>query len=148
MIAVGILIAGAVGATILRSGGNGPRPVSEGLAFFTIDDGKTWFADSSSNPSPFEKDGKPAYRVQVWRCNGGDPFVSHLARTGVNPQPKPMPRLAQGRTPPPMSGGALEVKRPGTGDTGWVRADSAQGEEITRPRGPDGTTNGLESVEP
>lgn len=147
LIAGGVAVAAVLVMALLRTGG-GPRPVTEGMAYFTIDDGKTWFADRSTNPSPFEKDGKQAYRVQVWRVNGGEPFVSHLSRTGRLPQAINIPHNGQGRTPPPMSGGVLEVKRPGTGDDGWVRADSREGEEITRPRGPDGSTEGLESVEP
>lgn len=39
-------------------------------AFFTIDDGKTWFVDSSSRIPPFEKDGKTAYRCSVYECDG------------------------------------------------------------------------------
>jgi hypothetical protein len=132
---------------------SGPRPVGEGLAYFSNDDGKTWFADAASKPSPFDKDGRPAYRVYVWRCSGGKPFVSHLQRALTNTVPTddtggrgaPAPTAAR-RTPPPLAGAIVEVKRPG--DAGWVLATSVEGDAIAQPRCPDGSTVGLEPVEP
>src|SRR4051812_30098576 len=134
----------------------GPRPVGEGMAYFSTDDGKTWFADLASKPSPFQKDGKRAFRVYVWRCRGGAPFVSHLQRaasaaevpaddTGGRGAPA---SAAARRTPPPLMGAIVEVKRPGTGDVGWTSATTAEGESIIQPHCPDGTTAGLERVEP
>ncbi len=150
----GVLVIGGLIAAVLSAGASGgPRPVGEGKAYFSVDDGKSWFAAPASNPSPFLKDGKPAYRVLVWRTGRGDPFVSHLYRSSsaaVAPQADPVrssPTAAH-RTPPALSGSAIEVKRPGTGEKGWVRADSVEGEAIAKPHGPDGTTNALEAVEP
>ena len=48
-------------------------------AFFTVDDGKTWFVDSSSNIPPYQKDGKTAYRCSVYDCNGRQ-FVLEMQR--------------------------------------------------------------------
>jgi hypothetical protein len=150
MAATALIVAGAIAVAVLSSGGRGPRPVGQGRAYFTIDDGKTWFADSASNPSPFTKDGKPAYRVFIWRCGTSAPFASHLYRSGGGPSAggaaKPAPAFAAGRTPQPMSGSATEVKRPGAAS--WVTANTVEGETVARPLCPDGSTNGLEAVEP
>lgn len=145
-----LAVVGAVAVAVLGSAGRGPRPVGEGRAFFTIDDGKTWFADSATNPSPFTKDGKTAYRVLVWRCGSSAPFASHLYRSGELQSPgdtrRPAPALSIGRTQQPMSGSSVQVKRPGSST--WVAANTVEGESITRPQCPDGSTNGLEAVEP
>lgn len=130
-----------------------PRPVSEGRVYFSTDDGQTWFEDSVQNPSPFDKDGEQAYRVFVWKQGDGKPFVSHMMRSGnasgpTLPGSARSPSVVDRRPLPPPSSGGVEVKRPGTGDKGWVRANSREGEEIMRPKGPDGTTNGLEPIEP
>jgi hypothetical protein len=150
MAAAALTVAGALAVAVLSSSSGGPRPVGEGRAYFTIDDGKTWFADSASNPSPFTKAGKPAYRVFIWRCGTSTPFASHLYRSGGGPSTggtaRPTPAVAAGRTPQPMSGSATEVKRPGA--AAWVIANTVEGETIARPQCPDGSTNGLEAVEP
>ena len=50
------------------SGGPGSGGVITTKAFYTTDDGKTFFVDSSSNIPPYQKDGKTAFRAQV--CGG------------------------------------------------------------------------------
>jgi len=47
-------------------------------AFFTTDDGKTWFAAEVTNIPPFDRDGKQACGAIVIRCGSGEPFVHHL----------------------------------------------------------------------
>lgn len=152
-IGASLLVVGGLITAYLSAGQNGgPRPVSEGMAFFSTDDGKTWFADSISMPSPYKKDGKVAYRVFVWRVNDGEPFVSHLFRTSAVPaenvDTSRAPQMDRKARPSLSAAGGMEVKKPGTPDTAWVRAESPEGEAIAKPRGPDGTTNGLEMVEP
>lgn len=147
----GVIVVVGLAAVVLNAGGSGPRPVSESRAYFSVDDGKTWFADAASNPSPFNKDGKTAYRVFVWRCGTSAPFVSHLFRnagSSIGGDRSKAASNADERTPPAMSGASIEVKRPGTGDRGWVRVDSAEGAAIVRPQSPDGNTKDLEAVEP
>src|SRR5213083_2596184 len=48
-------------------------------AFFTVDDGKTWFIDEATQLAPFQRDGKEAVRAYVIECNGKR-FVNHLER--------------------------------------------------------------------
>jgi hypothetical protein len=49
-------------------------------AFFSDDDGKTWFADDIGKFPPFNHNGKPAYRAGVFRCGSGELFVAYLER--------------------------------------------------------------------
>ena len=53
--------------------------VTSKKAFFTIDDGKTWFVDDASKIAPFQHDGKQALRAYVFECNG-QRFVNHVER--------------------------------------------------------------------
>ena len=46
-----IVVSAAFGVMHARQP-SGPRPVSEGLVYYTTDDGKTWFPDSITKPSP------------------------------------------------------------------------------------------------
>src|SRR5690242_15812342 len=45
-------------------------------AYFSIDDGKTWFVDDGKKIPPFQKGGKDAVRAYVYRCPDGTKFVS------------------------------------------------------------------------
>src|SRR5262245_16299218 len=75
-----VALAGAVGFYFFRSAGQSGSGGKQ-TDYFTIDDGKTWFPDDGNKLSPFMKDGKPAYRVYVWTCDGGKTkFVSNLER--------------------------------------------------------------------
>ena len=93
-------------------------------AFFTVDDGKTWFVDDASRLAPFDHDGQPAVRAYVCECDGKR-FVNHLERyTEAGKRAMTQVREAAKKGPPP---GALvaaaqqrgrEVKRPG--ESKWV----------------------------
>jgi hypothetical protein len=48
-------------------------------AFFSVDDGKTWFIDEATRLAPFEHDGKEAVRAYLVEC-GGKRAVNHLER--------------------------------------------------------------------
>ena len=77
-----LLLIGGIGVLIWFETRPQPRdnPVDEPRrAFYTVDDGKSWFADDAEKLPPFEHDGKPAVRVHLFRCDGGTtPFVGYL----------------------------------------------------------------------
>src|SRR5438093_6857424 len=87
-IAVSVLLIAAVFSFLaLRARGEREAGASAGgpKAWYTIDDGRTWFADAANKVVPFEHQGKQAYRCYVWTCDGGKTkFVSHLER--LSPQ--------------------------------------------------------------
>lgn len=74
-----IVVVGIVAICIIviifeLSGSRGAMPTK---AYYTIDDGKTWFADSSSKLSPFDYKGKQAVRCFVFKGKNGK-FVGLL----------------------------------------------------------------------
>jgi len=115
-------------------------------AWYTADDGRTWFAGPGNKVVPFEHEGKQAYRCYVWTFDGGKTkFVSHLERLkpAVRARYGPQAEVEPWHLPP----GAEEVKPPLTGDTGWIPEDSPQAAQLMIPTSPDGKGN-LEAVVP
>jgi hypothetical protein len=123
-------------------------PAMPTKAFFTTDDGATWFADDIDKVPPFDKDGKMAVRAHVFRCGHGKTFVDHLER--YTPQAKRLLEQAgaENRTPdadPELAAAVMnyQVKRPGGQE--WVPInDVARSMQITTVRCPEGT----QEVEP
>jgi hypothetical protein len=118
-------------------------------AYFTVDDGKTWFPANADKIPPFEKDGKEAVLAHVYRCRDGTKFVNYIERF------KPDAKLAlekarapdpTGKTRPDQSAvqaayvSGREVKRPG--DPKWVNAaDYREAAKITAIKGPNGAAD-------
>ena len=105
-------------------GGTGLGGVSD-KAFFSTDDGKTFFVDSATNIPPYMKDGKMAVRAQVFTCDDGKTkFVGYLEMYG--PQEKAMlEQMAKGGNKggaPAYAGygGQAMVKAPGAPPTMWI----------------------------
>lgn len=123
--------------------------------FFTIDDGKTWFADDASKLPPFEKDGKQAVRAHVFRSANGEEFVNHLER--FKPDAKKALEQASvfdpNRKGPPKNLAVIqsayttgrEVKRPG--DAKWIGTGSIRDAEVIAVKSPDGSVDAI-PVEP
>jgi hypothetical protein len=49
-------------------------------AFFTDDEGLTYFEDDSDKIVPYERNGKTVYRAWVYRCGSDKPFVGVIGR--------------------------------------------------------------------
>lgn len=128
----------------LRAGSGGSDQ-----AFFTVDDGETWFADDISKLPPFQRDGKEAVRAYVFEC-GGKKFVNHLERLTPEAR-KLMEATAEAQKagkpppPPPASAGRTvmwgqEFKKPGEKE--WVPgANLAKVGPVLQPKCPDGGGN-------
>jgi hypothetical protein len=139
-----IVVAVAVAWALWRSDRADQATVGRpGQAYFSNDDGKTWFpADASSLP-PFEKDGKQALRAYVFKGADGKPFVSCLARYA--PQTRKELQANYAREPErrnPMviaqlELDGLEVKPPG--QDLWLRRPDPRAADLLTPRLPDGT---------
>lgn len=67
------------------------KPDAQGAptkAYYTIDDGQSWFADRLDRPTPFEHDGKEAVKAYVYTCDGGrSQFVAYLEKMPAGPKP-------------------------------------------------------------
>lgn len=105
-------------------------------AYYTVDDGKTLFADKIGRQGPFDHEGKQAVLAYVYSCDGGDTrFVAYLERytdeyiqkMASTPATRP-----SGFGPPPGYGAeeiqARMVKKPG--DAEWTMWASEKGQKI------------------
>lgn len=99
-----------------------PHRIDSSLAnsrFFSDDDGRTWFIDSSERIPPFDHNGKTAYGAEVFRCADGNFFVAYLEKfsdkqkADIEAQLAAHPDYLNGLLQSPM-----EIKKPG--DSKWL----------------------------
>jgi hypothetical protein len=122
-------------------------------AFYSDDDGKSWFVEETTELPPIDHGGKVAVRVEVFRCNGGEPFVGYLERYSDAAKARITAGAAKNGNPaaPAIIDEPMEVKRPG--EVKWVEANVSKpsyGEylRIITPTGPDGQTGSVVPVTP
>ena len=138
-VGAGALICIAILFIVIESRGVNTGPLSK--VFYTTDDGKTWFTGDSGKLFPFDHDGQPAYRVDVYKTSDGKEFVGYierytdsakaqLAQLMAQPQPDQM-KIAS------VTNDGLEIKRPGASK--WYRLNSPEGTEIMATPSPDGS---------
>jgi len=111
-------------------------------AFFTIDDGQTWFVDDAIKLAPFQRDGKEAVRAYVFECNGTR-FVNHLERFTPDGRKAAETAIgAKGTEQAASVAGQLrlsgaEIKKPGAKQ--WTAlSDMTKAGPILRPKCPNG----------
>jgi hypothetical protein len=119
-----------------------------GRAFFTDDDGTTWFKDDARKVPPFDRNGKQAVRCFIYKCGeNGTPWVSHLMRY----TPEGTARLKTNTLDPGVTetGPALvEVKEPNSGERGWVSENDPRAIRIQELVCPDGARKNIIAVDP
>jgi hypothetical protein len=127
------LILIAIPIMIWASGDGVPGRATK--AYYSTDDGKSYFADDIDKIYPFDHGGKPAYRAYVYDCGDGKAFVAYLARYSDGAIKK-LAELEKAKSDPDAAGqiaqlksNAIEVKKPG--DTNWVGLFSAAGGAIS-----------------
>jgi hypothetical protein len=118
-------------------------------AYFSDDDGKTWFIDDAANVPPFAHNGKTAYRALLYRCPEGKPFVQRLESFTDEAKSKIEADIAAGK--PPLTAEyrylahGMMIKRPGK--TEWVELKEGDPEsqikwgEVMSATCPDGLPN-------
>lgn len=164
-VTVGVIVLALIFIIWQLVGGNS-RGTIPTQAFFTIDDGKTWFADDINKLPPFDHEGKQAVRAIIFKCKGGKPFVGHLERytpeakaqiEKMRESMKNMSKDGKGGPmmppPGPMMGditfSGMEVKAAGAPDNTWVKmADFQKAQEITKIKCPDGDSSEIQPVVP
>ncbi|HVT88993.1 MAG TPA: hypothetical protein VHD56_09085 [Tepidisphaeraceae bacterium] len=142
-----------IGWSLLSGGKNtGPAVLQ---AYYTIDDGKNYFpdADFPNKISPFTKEGKPAYKVFVWTCDGGKTkIVSGLQRFVPVAQAKLQEAIAKKDDEMiaqiENDARAYEYKAPNTGDDpkNWIKGTDTKTAKLIEPNCPNGGM--LEAVTP
>ena len=125
-------------------------------AYFTVDDGQTWFADGIERIPPFEHQGQQAVRVHLFTCDGGKTvFPVYLERYTAEGQAA-MEKLREAEARGEMDVSLYdhiergqEVKRALDPDAPWVKMmNFERSGEIMTPRCPDGSFENLEPVFP
>jgi hypothetical protein len=120
-------------------------------AFYTDDDGKTWFADSTYLVTPFDHNGKTAVVAQIYSYDDGKKqFCAYLAQ--FTPQAKrtleaalsdaqkngrPAGSVTLYQDPRFMKEGT-EIKLPGSNNS-WIPYDDPRAQSIFSIHSPDGT---------
>src|SRR5271170_3620876 len=100
-------------------------PSGSPQAYFTVDDGQTYFTASSDNYPPFDYNGQQAVSAYVFESNGKR-FVGYLERF----TPEAHALIVAGKGSAETLRFGRELKRPG--DKGWVKSgDLATETKIT-----------------
>jgi hypothetical protein len=110
--------------------------IAPGEAFFTSDDGATWFVLSASNIAPVEVDGKEAVRAHVFKSEASSrQWVQYLEKYDAKAK-KELELMRAGSPPSVVTGDGLMrgplVKKPG--GTAWVRTSDPAAREIMTPK--------------
>jgi hypothetical protein len=135
-----VLTAGVVVAELRAQHHRYPSGPPE--SYFTVDDGKSFFAASSDNIPPFDYDGQQAVRAYVFQC-GGHRFVGYMERFSTKYHDQV---VAHGLSPEAMRFGR-ELKKPG--DAKWVPSGDLRFEAaFTDIHCPDGSSDVPQAVEP
>jgi hypothetical protein len=111
-------------------------------AYFTVDDGKTYFAAGSENIPPFDYKGQKAVRAFVFECTSGKRFVGYVERYNSEAHAK----LLSGKdVTPQVQMYGRELKKPG--GNAWVKSgDFAAVAKVSDVKCPEG--HAAEPIEP
>jgi hypothetical protein len=122
--AVGIVIVGLgiIGIQLIRGGDSGVTVSDQ--AFYTDDNGKSFFKDDFYKIVPFDHNGKQAYRADVFQCPDGKQFVGLMYRHNAVGKKAMEKHLAKrgNRQDVSMAGieiQGMDVKPAGAPDTAW-----------------------------
>jgi hypothetical protein len=124
-----VLIVAAAALLFWRARGSGPGYAPGSRQFLTVDDGKTWFLDSSSETAPVVRDGITAYELVLITCDGGKTkwpgYLLRYTPAGKQLLVQVREQMKAGRPPEmmPQLQMETEIKRPGARD--WVRMSDA-----------------------
>ena len=142
-----LLLGGSLVAIVMQAQATAdPGP---GQSYYTVDDGKTFFTESSTKLPPFDKEGKLAYRAHVFEC-GGKKVVGYISRfTQEAKDALAEAKASAGTGKPPRNVAMLaQIVTTGTEDTRpgsdkWVNAsDTTRAIPIRTYRCPDGSAPG------
>ncbi|MEM1011401.1 MAG: hypothetical protein AAGI46_04170 [Planctomycetota bacterium] len=131
---VALLLLVAAVTIFLFRGSGGPSPTPTPEAFFTVDDGKTFFSAPITNLPPFQHEGQEAVAAKVFTSDGGETqFVGFLEKYSDELKAKLETAESFNKQIGVLAGsrgrGTL-VKRPG--DAEWVVASDPRAKEIRR----------------
>jgi hypothetical protein len=121
------------------------------LTYFSDDDGKTWFRESSYHVAPFDHDGNKAVIAKIYTYdNGSKEFCAYLAQYTPEAKKKLEAALAdaQAKGLPPSSVelfhdhdfivSAMQVKLPGANNS-WLAYSDPRTNQVFSIHSPDGS---------
>jgi hypothetical protein len=137
--AVGIIVIVVACLTVLQRGsnrGDGGRAEDGGAAkaFFSIDEGKTWFREDARKIPPFTRDGKEAVRAYVYKCDDGKEFVGFVERYTPELKRKLEAADANGGGDGPMLDAAKGIEVKGPGQASWIKQSDTRAMAIMTPK--------------
>jgi hypothetical protein len=143
-----ILCLGGIALAVWSNRSGIPAPLK--LAYYTDDDGKTYFVDDINKVTPFDHNGKQAYRAFVYRFGAGKPFVAYMTCLTEKGRARMLELASQPREEAALeitqiNQSSTQVKRPG--ETKWVSMNSAEAGPMMTPKRPDPSAT-LEAVYP
>ena len=132
----------AIGSIVWQIIGNRRRIITKlPDAFFSVDDGKTFFVAGGNNVPPFDYQGKVALHAYVFEC-GGKRFVGYLERY----TPEAHKAMVENKATPGTMIYGRELKKPGSNS--WVSSGNFKAAAMVADvRCPDGNGDPVE-VEP
>ena len=151
VVLVGLILV-TVGWMFLQSADLGSR-LSTPQAFYTVDDGATWFKEDADKITPYDYKGKQAVMCFVYKCGDkGQPWVSHLMRFTAEGKRQREEQIknkgintvgSDSLLRPP-----LEVKEAKSGDSGWISINDPRAAAIQKLQCPDGSMNDIKPLDP
>jgi ligand-binding sensor domain-containing protein len=120
---------------------SGPSSSSQrvGRAFYSDDDGATWFTDSADKIMPFDHNGKPAVEAVVYAGADGKPFVVCLMRYSAVAVRAFEEARAKGQSRSTVSVSPfMEAKKPLSPSASWVPDTTGEFETLRTPAAPNG----------
>jgi hypothetical protein len=141
--AIGLVVVAAIAGVVVQVMANRKKfPDGSPASFFTVDDGKTFFAAGSDNIPPFEYNGKQAVQAYVFEA-GGKRFVGYLERY----TPDARKAILEGKHSPQVVLHGRELKKPG--ERTWTKSGDLNVEaKITHVSPPPGVAGTPVPVEP
>lgn len=140
----------ALAAVVIIVTNRPPQQADLQKAFFTHDDGKTWFAASAYSVAPFEHDGKEAVQAMVFSyAKGSKQFCAYLTKFTPEGKKRIEEEYAKAKAAgkPPESVALLRdrkfiqsvtlVKAPGAKE--WMPMNDPKVETVLTIRSPDGS---------
>ena len=141
--AAAVIVLAAVGFVVMQVLAARPK-IQTNLpdAYYTSDDGKTFFVGNSASVPPFDHEGKQAVRAYVYEC-GDDRFVGYLERFNSEAHKA----MTGGTATPQHQIYGRELKRPGK--TTWIKSgDFAAVDKLAEVKCPHNGAHAPEPVEP
>ncbi|MGN6504554.1 MAG: hypothetical protein ACTHM6_03225 [Tepidisphaeraceae bacterium] len=135
-----VVVTGVVALIMLVRQFHSATPGNSEQAYFSYDEGKSYFVGNPAEIPPENAQGQQAAEVFFFQCAGDSkPFVGYLQRVSAEGMARAKAALAHGQPSQVTAAmeGAYEVKAPGAKE--WVNLSDAKAASIMSPKCPSGT---------